>query len=189
MDPSTETLSVAPMPSVDESADGGSSGSVDRDAVSDNDAVELTSLAAAAPLVDLSTETAAVVWLQSHRHVQRRLRWRICRERRRQWHRSGPGDESADRGSGGSVDRDAIHGTDAVEVTSAAVTAAVDLSTEMAAVVWLQSHRHVQRRLRWSICRPRRRQWHRCSRSAESDDRCSSGSVDRDAVSGTDAVG
>ena len=49
------------------------------------------------------------------------------------------GDESGDGGGSGSVDRDGGSGIGAVELSSLAMVAAVDPSTETASVVPLQS--------------------------------------------------
>ena len=83
----------------------------------------------------------------------------------------------------GSVDRDGVSGTVAVELTSLATAAAVDLSTETVAMAPLQSTFGSGGSVDRERC-----QWKWCSRGDESGDGGASGSIDRDGGSRLVAV-
>ena len=89
--------------------------------------------------VDRSTETTAVASLQCSSGIRRRRQCWIGRRRWWQWLRCSEAEAPGDGGVGGSVDRDGGSGVVALEPRHVATkTAAVDRSTETAAVASLQ---------------------------------------------------
>ena len=93
------------------------------------------------------------------------------------WSRAG---ELHPGGGGGSVDRDGGSGFGGVVLASWRQVAAVDLSTETAAVGVVESCWRAASRWRRWICRQRRRQWLWWSRAGELEAGGGGGSVDRD---------
>ena len=116
-----------------------SCGCVDSDHGSGCGGVELLSVMQPAA-VDALTVTMAVGVVESSCRVGRRRRWWMRRQRRRQWvWWSRAAESDADGGGGGCNDRDGGSGCVGVELPSQTQTAAVDASTDTAAVGMVKS--------------------------------------------------